>query len=59
MNRQAVSPTRSVPLDLEDAIGVSISVLVSPPPQCPTDDTGEPVVVEDLFHSCHMGNVMM
>jgi hypothetical protein len=48
MNREGVAPTKPVPLDLRDAIGVSKLVL--------TDDNKEPVVVV-LFH-CHMANVM-
>jgi hypothetical protein len=41
-------------LELEDALGLSISGSVSPDPGVRFDSTGEPQVGDSLHYSCHM-----
>jgi hypothetical protein len=48
-NSWGFRPTRPVPLDLEDAVGLSIFVLVSPEHAVNLDDTGEPIATDDIF----------
>jgi hypothetical protein len=48
MNCYRFGPLSSVPLDLEDAVGLVIFVLVYPVCGVSLDDTGEPVVVNHL-----------
>lgn len=48
-NRQSVVPTKPVPLDLRDAIGVSKFVFLPTLSQCLIDDTGQPVAVNCSF----------
>jgi hypothetical protein len=49
MNSWGLGIIRPVPLDLEDAVGLSIFALVSPEHVANLDDTGEPVSTNDIF----------
>jgi hypothetical protein len=49
MNSWSLGPIRPVPLDLEDAVGLSIFVLVSPDHDVNLDDRGQPIATDDIF----------
>jgi hypothetical protein len=49
MNSYGLGPTRTVPLDLEYAVGLSIFVLVSLDHDDNLNDTGQPIATDDIF----------
>jgi hypothetical protein len=53
LNRYVLRPFTSVSLDLEDALGLSIFVLVLPDHDVHSDNAERPDVGEHFFHSCH------
>jgi hypothetical protein len=48
-HKQRLGPTRHIPLDTEDAHGLPIFVLVLPDHDVRSDDTGKPIVGDDLL----------
>jgi hypothetical protein len=49
MNSWGLGIIRPVPLHLEDVVGLSSFVLVSPEHVVNLDDTGEPIATDDIF----------
>jgi len=49
MNSYSLGPIRPILLDLEDAVGLSIFVLVPPDHDVNLDDTRQPIATDDIF----------